>query len=252
MRRGPAELGLAELGLAPHPPGEPGVEPQPSVPGTEPGQNEVDVSWDVPSRYPRPGCVPRATSSRARTSPGSPRSRIGTSTSRAATCSTSPPAVPRTGPAAALPSPAAEDDEEEEEEEEDDEDAEDDEEEDGPPAHPGGRAVRSPGGRTAPPGKPPQTRLGIRRRSHLGRFGRERPDVRLELPEMATNRSTAALVAAALDVAVGLGRPRGVGAEQLESVPSGHDHLVTVVSGTHRTRVSPRCTWTSRGDSDSR
>ncbi|MEU5775905.1 LysR family transcriptional regulator [Streptomyces venezuelae] len=67
----------------------------------------------------------------------------------------------------------------------------------------------------------------------LGRFGRERPDVRLELHEMATNRSTAALVAGELDVAIGLGRPRGVGAEKLVSVPIGHDHLVAVVSSTH-------------------
>ncbi|GAA2344110.1 LysR family transcriptional regulator [Streptomyces caniferus] len=67
----------------------------------------------------------------------------------------------------------------------------------------------------------------------LGRFGRERPEVRLELHEMATNRSTAALVAGELDVAIGLGRPRGVGAEQLVSVPIGHDHLVAVVSSTH-------------------
>ncbi|WP_217238993.1 LysR family transcriptional regulator [Streptomyces sp. AC555_RSS877] len=67
----------------------------------------------------------------------------------------------------------------------------------------------------------------------LDRFGRERPNVRLELHEMATNRSTAALVAGELDVAIGLGRPRGVGAEQLVSVPIGHDHLVAVVSSTH-------------------
>ncbi|MEU1121324.1 MULTISPECIES: LysR family transcriptional regulator [unclassified Streptomyces] len=67
----------------------------------------------------------------------------------------------------------------------------------------------------------------------LGRFGRERPDVRLELHEMATRRSTAALVSGELDVAIGLGRPGGVGAEQLVSVPIGHDHLVAVVSSTH-------------------
>ncbi|WP_405665573.1 LysR family transcriptional regulator [Streptomyces sp. NBC_01166] len=67
----------------------------------------------------------------------------------------------------------------------------------------------------------------------LGRFGRERPDVRLELDEMATNRSTAALIAGELDMAIGLGPPRGVGAEQLVSVPIGHDHLVAVVSSTH-------------------
>ncbi|GAA1932302.1 LysR family transcriptional regulator [Streptomyces durmitorensis] len=67
----------------------------------------------------------------------------------------------------------------------------------------------------------------------LGRFGRERPDVRLELHEMATSRSTAALAAGELEVAITLGRPRGAGAEQLVSVPIGHDHLVAVVSSTH-------------------
>ncbi|GAB7037023.1 MULTISPECIES: LysR family transcriptional regulator [Catenuloplanes] len=67
----------------------------------------------------------------------------------------------------------------------------------------------------------------------LHRFGRERPDVRLELHEMATRRSTAALVAGELDVAVGLGHPTGIGAERLLSVPIAHDHLVAVVSNTH-------------------
>ncbi|MFF3274812.1 LysR family transcriptional regulator [Streptomyces chrestomyceticus] len=67
----------------------------------------------------------------------------------------------------------------------------------------------------------------------LGRFGRARPDVRLELHEMATSRSTAALVAGELDVAVTLGYPRGAGAEHLVSVPIGHDHLVAVVSTAH-------------------
>ncbi|WP_211121294.1 LysR family transcriptional regulator [Streptomyces yatensis] len=67
----------------------------------------------------------------------------------------------------------------------------------------------------------------------LGRFGRERPDVRLELHEMASGRSAAALMAGELDVAVTLGPPRGAGAEHLVSVPVGHDHLIAVVSGTH-------------------
>ena len=67
----------------------------------------------------------------------------------------------------------------------------------------------------------------------LGRFGRERPDVRLELHEMATSRSTPALIAGDLDVAITLGRPRGAGAEHLVSVPIGHDHLVAVVSAAH-------------------
>ncbi|MFB4421390.1 LysR family transcriptional regulator [Streptomyces sp. QL37] len=67
----------------------------------------------------------------------------------------------------------------------------------------------------------------------LGRFGRERPEVRLELHEMASRRSSAALVAGELDVAVTLGPPRGAGAEHLVSVPVGHDHLIAVVGSTH-------------------
>ncbi|AQZ62224.1 LysR family transcriptional regulator STM3121 [[Actinomadura] parvosata subsp. kistnae] len=67
----------------------------------------------------------------------------------------------------------------------------------------------------------------------LGRFGRERPGVRLELHEMATSGSTAALVAGELDVAITLGPPRGAGAERLLSVPIGHDHLVAVVGTAH-------------------
>ncbi|WP_198154132.1 LysR family transcriptional regulator [Catenuloplanes japonicus] len=67
----------------------------------------------------------------------------------------------------------------------------------------------------------------------LSRFGRERPDVRLALHEMSSSRSTAALVAGELDVAITLGPPRGAGAEHLTAVPIGHDHLVVVVSATH-------------------
>ncbi|MFE6664878.1 LysR family transcriptional regulator [Streptomyces sp. NPDC057697] len=67
----------------------------------------------------------------------------------------------------------------------------------------------------------------------LGRFGRERPDVRLELHEMASSRSTAALVAGGLDVAITLGPPRSIGAERLVSVPIGHDHLIAVVCDSH-------------------
>ncbi|MBD0424490.1 LysR family transcriptional regulator [Streptomyces sp. TRM S81-3] len=67
----------------------------------------------------------------------------------------------------------------------------------------------------------------------LGRFGRGRPDVRLELHEMASGRSATALVAGELDVAVTLGPPRGAGAEHLVSVPIGHDRLIAVVSSTH-------------------
>ncbi|MGB8940719.1 MAG: LysR family substrate-binding domain-containing protein, partial [Streptomyces sp.] len=67
----------------------------------------------------------------------------------------------------------------------------------------------------------------------LSRFGRERPDVRLELHEMATSRSSTALVAGELDVAITLGPPRGAGAEHLVSVPIGHDHMIAVVSTAH-------------------
>ncbi|MFD7922059.1 LysR family transcriptional regulator [Streptomyces sp. NPDC059740] len=67
----------------------------------------------------------------------------------------------------------------------------------------------------------------------LARYGRERPDVRLELHEMATSRSTAALVSGELDATITLGPPRGAGAEHLVSVPIGHDHLIAVVSAVH-------------------
>ncbi|MGV9349570.1 LysR family transcriptional regulator [Streptomyces spiralis] len=67
----------------------------------------------------------------------------------------------------------------------------------------------------------------------LGRFGRERPDVRLELQEMASGRSATALIAGELDVAVTLGPPRGAGAEHLVSVPVAHDHLIAAVSSAH-------------------
>ncbi|GAA4938006.1 LysR family transcriptional regulator [Streptomonospora halophila] len=67
----------------------------------------------------------------------------------------------------------------------------------------------------------------------LSRFGAQRPDVRLVLHEMSTSRSTSALVAGELDVAVGLGPPRGTGAESLVSVTIGRDRLVAVVARTH-------------------
>ncbi|MFE2378150.1 LysR family transcriptional regulator [Streptomyces sp. NPDC059398] len=67
----------------------------------------------------------------------------------------------------------------------------------------------------------------------LSRFGRERPDVRLELHEMSTGRSSTALVAGELDVAITLGPPRGSGAERLVSVPIGRDHVIAVVSTVH-------------------
>ncbi|MGA6152692.1 LysR family transcriptional regulator [Stenotrophomonas sp. NPDC087984] len=69
--------------------------------------------------------------------------------------------------------------------------------------------------------------------SVLGQFIRDRPDVRLGLEEMSTRRSTAALLAGELDIAIGRGAPRGAGAEDLVSVTVGRDHLVAVVGAAH-------------------
>ncbi|MFJ7783224.1 hypothetical protein ACIQY8_11080 [Streptomyces albidoflavus] len=44
-------------------------------------------------------------------------------------------------------------------------------------------------------------------------------------------------------MAVTLGRPRGIGAESLVSVPVGHDHLVAVVGSGVRTRGCGRWRW---------
>ncbi|MFI5589444.1 LysR family transcriptional regulator [Amycolatopsis sp. NPDC051758] len=67
----------------------------------------------------------------------------------------------------------------------------------------------------------------------LGRFRKNRPDVRLDLREMSSPQAAAALVAGDLDVAVGRGNPRGAGAENLVTVPIGADHLVAVVGTAH-------------------
>ncbi|MEU0930282.1 LysR family transcriptional regulator [Streptomyces malaysiensis] len=69
--------------------------------------------------------------------------------------------------------------------------------------------------------------------SVLGGFVRDRPEVRLGLQEMSTRRSTAALLAGELDIAIGRGAPRGAGAEELVSVTVGRDHLVAVVGAAH-------------------
>ncbi|MFE5123296.1 LysR family transcriptional regulator [Streptomyces sp. NPDC056669] len=69
--------------------------------------------------------------------------------------------------------------------------------------------------------------------SVLGQFIRDRPEVRLGLAEMSTRRSTAALLAGELDIAIGRGAPRGAGAEDLVSVTVGRDHLVAVVGAAH-------------------
>lgn len=69
--------------------------------------------------------------------------------------------------------------------------------------------------------------------SVLPPFRRDHPDVRLELREMSTARSAAALISGELDLAIGRGAPRGPGAEGLVSVTVGRDHLVTVVGTGH-------------------
>lgn len=69
--------------------------------------------------------------------------------------------------------------------------------------------------------------------SVLNGFAADHPDVRLGLHEMSTGRSAAALRAGELDVSVGRGAPRGVGAEGLTSVTIGRDDLVAVVGAAH-------------------
>lgn len=69
--------------------------------------------------------------------------------------------------------------------------------------------------------------------SVLAVFRKERPDVRLELHEMSTACSSAALIGGELDLAVGRGAPRGAGAEELVSVAVARDHLVAVVGAGH-------------------
>jgi DNA-binding transcriptional LysR family regulator len=76
----------------------------------------------------------------------------------------------------------------------------------------------------------------------LGRFRRTHPEVRLTLQELDSSVASAALLAGELDVAVGRGRPRGAGAENLITVPIGADHLVAVVSMAHPFAGSPSVT----------
>ncbi|WP_063787160.1 LysR family transcriptional regulator, partial [Streptomyces sp. NBRC 110028] len=76
--------------------------------------------------------------------------------------------------------------------------------------------------------------------SLLGRFIRERPEVRLGLHEMSTCRSAAALLGGELDIAIGRGAPRGAGAEDLVSVTVGRDHLVAVVGAGHPLAGQPK------------
>lgn len=67
----------------------------------------------------------------------------------------------------------------------------------------------------------------------LGRFQRSRPNVRLDMREMASPEGAAALIAGELEVAVGRGSPRGAGAEGLVTVPIGADDLIAAVATTH-------------------
>jgi len=76
--------------------------------------------------------------------------------------------------------------------------------------------------------------------SLLGRFVRERPEVRLGLHEMSTCRSAAALLGGELDISIGRGAPRGAGAEDLVSVTVGRDHLVAVVGAAHPLAGQPK------------
>lgn len=76
--------------------------------------------------------------------------------------------------------------------------------------------------------------------SLLGRFIRERPDVRLGLYEMSTCQSAAALLDGELDISIGRGAPRGAGAEDLVSITVGRDHLVAVVGAAHPLAGQPK------------
>ena len=67
----------------------------------------------------------------------------------------------------------------------------------------------------------------------IGRFRRTHPEVRLTMEELDSPAASAALLAGELDVAVGRGSPRGIGAEDLVTVPIGADHLVAVVATVH-------------------
>jgi DNA-binding transcriptional LysR family regulator len=67
----------------------------------------------------------------------------------------------------------------------------------------------------------------------LGRFTHDHDNVRLEMHEMSSTRSAAALVEGEVDVSIGRGAPRGVGAETLLSVTAGRDNLIAVVGRSH-------------------
>ncbi|MGW2331395.1 LysR family transcriptional regulator [Streptomyces sp. NPDC001700] len=78
--------------------------------------------------------------------------------------------------------------------------------------------------------------------SLLGRFIRERPEVRLGLHEMSTCQSATALLGGELDISIGRGAPRGAGAEELVSLTVGRDQLVAVVGAAHPFAGQPRVT----------
>ena len=67
----------------------------------------------------------------------------------------------------------------------------------------------------------------------LRRFRVEHPEVRLQLEEMVTVKSSRALVAGELDVIICRGAPRGRGVEQLVSVEVSSDYMIGIVSTDH-------------------
>ncbi|MFI6520396.1 LysR family transcriptional regulator [Spirillospora sp. NPDC050679] len=67
----------------------------------------------------------------------------------------------------------------------------------------------------------------------LGRFGAQRPRVRLRLEERSSAGCCAAMAEGALDVIVTRGAPSGAGSERLRSIIVGHDRLVALVCRGH-------------------
>lgn len=67
----------------------------------------------------------------------------------------------------------------------------------------------------------------------LGRFGAERPRVRLRLQERSSAGCAAALAGGAFDTIVTRGAPHGLGVERMRSVVVGHDRLAALVPGDH-------------------
>ncbi|ANY09384.1 LysR family transcriptional regulator [Pseudonocardia sp. HH130630-07] len=76
----------------------------------------------------------------------------------------------------------------------------------------------------------------------LARFRATHGAVELRCSELASTRSTAALLAGEIDVAVSRGAPRGRGAEQLTSIPVGRDQLVAVCHRGHPFATRPAVT----------